>query len=203
MLAVFKTAGSIDRQIGGGRNYRQIVEESLASTELSSEQINLKWKDFNLAVIQWLTTTTHEEPRRIQALPGGLDLVDVLTHRNDILTGIITGNPRSVGEIKLRTAGYNPVDFKVMVFGDEADTRTEQVELARQRAKILTAMDFSGTRTVIIGDTLHDITCGRQSGSRCIIVSTGDGVREELVEAQPDFFFDDLSDTTSILEAIY
>lgn len=74
--------------------------------------------------------------------------------------------------------------------------------IALERARALLGSDLPGDRLVIIGDTPHDMTCGRGVGARAIAVATGGFARQELEVHAPAAAFDDLSDTARVLEAI-
>ena len=56
-------------------------------------------------------------------------------------------------------------------------------------------------RVVVIGDTPHDITCAAVAGAMSVAVATGGHSRDELARAGADIALDDLSDTTSVLDA--
>lgn len=44
--------------------------------------------------------------------------------------------------------------------------------------------------TILIGDTLYDLRCGREAGARVVAVGWGAGTREELTAFEPEFFFE-------------
>lgn len=54
----------------------------------------------------------------------------------------------------------------------------------------------------MIGDTEHDIACGRHLGVRAIGVGTGRSTKKQLLAHGADCAFDDLSDTAAVLAAI-
>jgi phosphoglycolate phosphatase len=47
---------------------------------------------------------------------------------------------------------------------------------------------------IVIGDTLHDITCGRSIGARCVAVATGHTPAAELSMGKPDVVVETLED---------
>ena len=63
-------------------------------------------------------------------------------------------------------------------------------------------MEFSPNRTFIIGDTPHDIECGKVIGARTIAVATGKYTVSELALHQPTAVFPDFADITAFLHAI-
>lgn len=202
MISVYGTAGSIDTFNSGGKSYRKILDGTLADAGLSPDVIQQQWKRFNDKVVKNLNRIVDQNPGRIYALPGAVELVETLSQMPDILVGLVTGNPSEASWIKLRSAGYDTSMFKVAAFGDEAETRAGQVTLARERAREISGRDFPDRKTIVIGDTTHDIACARDTGARSLIVTTGDSRTEDLMAGQPDVLFKDLSDTGMILEAI-
>jgi phosphoglycolate phosphatase-like HAD superfamily hydrolase len=54
----------------------------------------------------------------------------------------------------------------------------------------------------VIGDTGHDIACGKAIGARTVAVATGSWSREELARHQPDFLFDDLSNVNEVVDIL-
>jgi phosphoglycolate phosphatase-like HAD superfamily hydrolase len=55
---------------------------------------------------------------------------------------------------------------------------------------------------VIIGDSVHDVKCGKEYGARSIAVATGFHSKEELLSAEPDVLLDDLSDYRAVIQVI-
>jgi phosphoglycolate phosphatase len=55
---------------------------------------------------------------------------------------------------------------------------------------------------MVIGDTIHDVSCARAIGAFAVAVPTGGATREELAAAQPDLLLDDLSDAGPLLAEI-
>ncbi len=54
----------------------------------------------------------------------------------------------------------------------------------------------------MIGDTPHDIACGKVIGARTIAVATGRYSVDELRAESPTAVFDDLSDTAALLRVL-
>ena len=54
----------------------------------------------------------------------------------------------------------------------------------------------------IIGDTMQDIKCAKDSRVKIISIATGNESFELLKEHKPDFIFKDFSDTNKILKVI-
>jgi phosphoglycolate phosphatase-like HAD superfamily hydrolase len=142
-------------------------------------------------------------------LPGVPELLDALAARGDVAIGLLTGNMRDGAEKKLRHYGL----WDRFPFGGFGDEHMERCEIA---AAALSAAEShlnghgkagpasshgspSNRQIVVIGDTPHDIRCGRSIGARCVGVSTGTASKQHLLESQPDVFVETLESAAPIL----
>jgi phosphoglycolate phosphatase-like HAD superfamily hydrolase len=55
---------------------------------------------------------------------------------------------------------------------------------------------------VIVGDSIHDVACGRSLGVRAVAVATGITSPEALAAESPDALFESFADTDRALAAI-
>ena len=55
---------------------------------------------------------------------------------------------------------------------------------------------------MIVGDSVHDVRCGRGVGVRAVAVATGKTKPATLAQAAPDALVQDFSDTAAGLRAI-
>ncbi|HEX8678760.1 MAG TPA: HAD hydrolase-like protein, partial [Chthoniobacterales bacterium] len=92
--------------------------------------------------------------------------------------------------------------FEFGAFADDHHDRNELGAFARKRAAEKHGHDFEVARIDVIGDTGHDIACGKIFGARTIAVATGSWTREQLAEHEPDFLFDDLSQVDDVMRAL-
>lgn len=107
------------------------------------------------------------------------------------LLGLLTGNIRLGAEIKLRRFGLWEL-FAVGAFGDDHEDRNQLAALARRRASRVLGRQLAGREVLVVGDTRHDIDCGRAIGGRTLAVATGGATLDELRGAQPDWLVADL-----------
>jgi len=97
---------------------------------------------------------------------------------------LLTGNVRALAEVKLAPLGLTAhLDLDVGAYGNEHAVRAELVHLARDRAAAAYGSDFSGTGTVLVGDTPLDIEAALATGARAVGVATGRFTAAELTEA--------------------
>lgn len=136
-----------------------------------------------------------------QVLPGILELLETLRNRPEIVQGLLTGNLERGAEVKLthyKVWHY----FEFGAYADDSPRRNDLGPHALRRAKERHAIDFSPQRTFIIGDTPHDIECGKVIGARTIAVATGKYSVAELASHQPTAVFKDFADTAAFLRVI-
>jgi phosphoglycolate phosphatase len=119
---------------------------------------------------------------------------------------VLTGNIRSVAEVKLAALGLREwLDLCIGAYGDDHEDRTELVEVARRRAAAVhgrSATAFCGAATVVIGDTPLDISAALGAGARAVGVATGSYSADDLAMAGADAVLPDLADTAAVLRAL-
>ncbi len=141
-----------------------------------------------------------------RALPGVHDLLSALTGVTGAVVGLLTGNFRETGHIKLRHCGIDPTQFSPAVWGDESPHRPPSRDHLPAVAMTRHASQNGGaihpSRVVIIGDTPHDARCAKTNGCRCLGVATGKYGRDDLMGAGADAVVADLSDTGRIVRLL-
>lgn len=149
--------------------------------------------------LQLLQSEIQARPGRV--LPGILELLETLHHRTDIVQGLLTGNVQRGARIKLehfRVWHY----FEFGAFGDDSALRNDLGPHAVRRAKERHAVEFPPENVFVIGDTPHDIECGKVIGARTIGVATGGYTVEQLAAHQPTAVFTDFADTAALLRVM-
>lgn len=143
------------------------------------------------------------QPRSVTTvMPGVPDLLDALDRQASVLLGLLTGNMAAGAALKLGAAGITPARFRVGAYGSDSPHRPELPAIAARRALPWFGHEPRGHAVVIIGDTPADVTCGRDIGARAIGVATGAYSVADLAQAGAHAAFEDLSDTSRVLEAI-
>jgi phosphoglycolate phosphatase-like HAD superfamily hydrolase len=112
------------------------------------------------------------------------------------MLGLLTGNIRLGAEIKLRHCGLWDI-FEMGGFADDSEDRNMIAAAAKERGSRLLGKELRGEEVVVIGDTAHDIRCGRYIGARVLAVGTGGATLEELKSHQPDWAVEDLTHLTA------
>lgn len=155
---------------------------------------------------RYLESLQGELERRRQAIkiyPGVLELLSTLEPRADAVVGLLTGNIEPGAALKLAAAGIEPTRFRVGAYGSDSAVRADLPAIAAARAAPLMGRVPQGRDVVIIGDTPADMTCGQGVGARAIGVATGSHSMVDLLAAGGDVAFEDLSETHSVLNAIF
>lgn len=138
---------------------------------------------------------------RGRVLPGIEPLLRRLKPQKHIVLGLLTGNLQQGARLKLQHYGLWDF-FEFGAFADDHHDRNELGAFARERAQAKHGHDFDAADIDVIGDTNHDIACGKAFGARTIAVATGSWSRERLQSCAPDFLFDDLSRTDHVIESL-
>jgi phosphoglycolate phosphatase-like HAD superfamily hydrolase len=140
-------------------------------------------------------------PDDVEPLPGVPELLSALAAREDVYLGLVTGNVESIAFHKLRRAGLS-AHFSTGAFGSDHAERAHLPPMAVRRASTRSGHAFSPDRTIVIGDTRHDIACARAAGARAVAVCTGRYSREDLHPHAPDLLLDTLQDTETVLQKL-
>jgi phosphoglycolate phosphatase-like HAD superfamily hydrolase len=150
----------------------------------------------------YLELLARELPRSEgRVMPGVLELLKRSQDQPDMTLGLLTGNLKRGAQLKLEH--YQLWHF--FAFGSFADDHHDRNELgafALTRAYEGTGSRFLPAQVDVIGDTGHDIACGKAFGARTIAVATGTWPREQLAEYDPDFLFDDLSNVEDVIATV-
>jgi phosphoglycolate phosphatase-like HAD superfamily hydrolase len=146
----------------------------------------------------YLELLAHELPlSQGRVMPGVLELLQRAESGPDTILGLLTGNLRHGAQLKLEH--YQLWHFFAFgAFADDHHDRNELGAFALTRAHEGTGEKFLPAQVDVIGDTGHDIACGKAFGARTIAVATGSWPRARLAEYAPDFLFDDLSDVDNV-----
>ncbi|HEX3600791.1 MAG TPA: HAD family hydrolase [Lacipirellulaceae bacterium] len=197
----------INSQIAfAGRSDRAIAADLFIDHGVEPSEAN--WQSFCRGYLDRLSTALTSHKGKI--LPGVGPLLDALKNRGDIAIGLVTGNVREGARRKL--VHYDLWHW--FLFGGFGDDHTERCDIA---AAALSAAklhlnggdsregDKNSTprqhgEIVVIGDTQHDVSCGRSIDARCVAVATGQTSLDVLRSAKPDLLLNSLEDLDPILD---
>lgn len=134
-------------------------------------------------------------------LPGVSALLTAAAARPDITQALLTGNVQRGARAKLGFHGLWDF-FPFGAFADDSEHRNDLGPHALRRAREHTGVDFPPERVWVIGDTPHDIACGRIIGAQTLAVATGSHSVAALSSHAPTAVLSDLSDATAFWRLI-
>ena len=123
-------------------------------------------------------------------LPGARDCLELLKRRGEWV-GVVTGNFREEGDLKLRATGLLPL-LDVVTYADLATSA--RAALVRRAVHTARARGFPNDlpEVVVVGDSVHDVTSAHSNGAVAIAVCTGTTPGERLATAGPNLLVGDL-----------
>jgi len=185
-----------------GKTDRQIARDLMRSSGFGDEDIDSRMARLLARYLDGLRDELLAAPHALHVHVGVRELLEDLCQRADVMVGLLTGNIEGGAHLKLSAAGLQTELFRVGAFGSDSELRDDLPAIARDRAIALTQTQIPGEAFVIIGDTPHDVTCGRGICARAIAVATGSYSSASLASHSPAAVFDDLSDTARVVAAI-
>jgi len=177
----------------GGRTDISLVREmfALARIEPTRENIRRFFDSYAFWLDQLLAQTKGEVCPGVWPFIRGLQNLP-----SPPLIGLLTGNIRLGAEIKLRRFDLWNV-FQTGAFADDHEDRNQIAAVARERGGRILNRKLPGDEILVVGDTPHDIRCGRAIGAKALAVATGGVTWEQLQAHEPDWLVRDLSEISA------
>ena len=132
-----------------------------------------------------------------RVLPGVRELLDALKPRADVVLALLTGNLALGARHKLSQYGIWEY-FEFGAFADDHHERNRLGPFALSRAAER-GHEVRPARTFVIGDTPHDIACGRAIGAKTVAVATGGFRSHQLAPHAPNVLVEDFSDIAAAI----
>lgn len=133
--------------------------------------------------------------------PGILEILEEVKKRHDLCQGLLTGNMVRGAELKL--SHYDVWNyFEFGAFANDSMYRNDLGPFAVKRAQEKYSKVFSSENIFVIGDTPHDIECGKVIGAKTIAVATGSFSVEELKKHQPTAVFENFQHPRAFFDII-
>ena len=183
-----------------GRTDPAIVKEALENHRL--EYQDGKMETYKRLYFEFLEGEIELPRDGKQVCVGIQKLLFALEQRSDLVLGLLTGNWRTSGLIKIRHFGLD----KYFIFGgfaDDSGIREELVPIAIDRFKKQCGFSIEPQNVFVIGDTPLDILCAKPHGVRSVAVATGFHTVDELAVEEPDFLFESFEETEKVIEIFY
>lgn len=202
LMEVYGEAGPIATHDFSGKTDPQIARELLSAAGLGAESIDEQLPELWDIYLRELAIEFEAPAHETRVLPGVPALLDALTAQSAVVLALLTGNIAHGAALKLASAGIDPDTFRCGAYGSDCERRDGLPTVAVQRAHERTGRAFRGKDVIVIGDTPHDVTCGRSLGVTAVAVATGGHDGEALRAAGADVVFSDLADTAAVLDVL-
>ena len=199
LVQTYGTAGPADGYDYSGKTDPQIVRELMREAGLGDAAIETG-RPLALQRYRHLLAEAIR-PEHVRAKPGVLALLEALERTPGVHLGLLTGNLEPCARLKLQPLGANGF-FAFGAYGSDDEDRYRLPAVALARAHEETGIAFEGRDAVIVGDSVHDVLCGRGVGVRAVAVATGKTSPAVLEGAAPDALVPDFSDTAAGMRAI-
>jgi phosphoglycolate phosphatase-like HAD superfamily hydrolase len=204
MQRVFGNAGRLDEIIASGMTDTQIIFESLRHADFTPEQIFERRAELLQVFQEEMKAVLAADGEPYEVLRGVREILAETARDARFINALLTGNLSVAAEIKLESVGlWRYFAGAPNAFGEISHNRSD---LAHEAGKLFNArynFEFDPQQFIVIGDTPNDIACARAFGAKVVAVGTGRGQsREKLRENNPDYLFEDLSNTNKVLEIL-
>ncbi len=182
-----------------GKTDPLILQESLHIMGMDEDKINSSLPDLKKRYFSLLEKNLQTFP--VKLMPGITELLTVLRSREDVITGLLTGNFSTSAYMKVGV--HNLEDFFPFgIFGDDTAVRNEMPAIGQKKIKEEFNLNISFSDMYVIGDTEYDIACAKYAGAVSIAVGTGWTDKEILKSKNPDYYFNDLGNTDEIMDIL-
>jgi phosphoglycolate phosphatase-like HAD superfamily hydrolase len=189
LVEVFGTAGDVDAYDFTGRTDPGIVLDLVTGAGVPESEVRAKLPRMRELYTGRLDEGLEREGMRL--LPGVVEILERLASREDIQLALLTGNWEPGAKAKLSRFDLNRF-FPFGAFGCDGVGRSELPPVALDRAERASGRRFRPDEVLIIGDSVHDVSCAHDHGIPCLAVETGRTPASALRAAGADWLVADL-----------
>lgn len=189
LIDVFGTAGDLDACDFAGRTDPSIVLDLVTGAGVPEEEVHRRLPRVRELYVERLGRTL--DRRGMRLLPGVEETLERLAAREDVALALLTGNWEPGARTKLSHFDLNRF-FDFGAFGCDGIDRSDLPPVALDRAESRLGIRFRPEETLIVGDSVHDVSCGRAHDIPVLAVATGRTPPESLRAAGADWVIPDL-----------
>ena len=189
LVDVFGTAGDVDGYDFAGRTDPRIVLDLVTAAGVPEQEAREKLPRMRELYLDRLSMALDRQGMRL--LPAVEDLLEKLATRDDVVLALLTGNWEPGARAKLSRFDLNRF-FGFGAFGCDGVDRSDLPPVALDRAERLVGRRFQPAETLIVGDSIHDVSCALAHGIPCLAVATGRTPAAALHQAGADWVVPDL-----------
>jgi phosphoglycolate phosphatase len=195
----FGTEGDASTYDYSGKTDPQIVRELMRGAGFAEGEIDrhlpATLARYQERLLAWL------RPEHVVAKPGVAPLLAALALDERVTLALLTGNLEPCARAKIGPLDANRY-FPFGAYGSDHEDRYRLPAVALERGRTLAGVAFGGPDIVIVGDSVHDVLCGRSLGVRAVAVATGKTPASRLAEVAPHALLGDFMDTEAAVRAI-
>ena len=185
----------------GGRTDHHLITSVL--TMHGIEPTAQLFHDFCTAMVAAVRTRLDDMRAVGRAMPGAEAALDALAGVPGLVQSLVTGNLRPIAEMKLALFGLDRhVDTEVGGYGSDDGNRAVLVRRALERAGAKYGHDVLPERTVVVGDTIHDIAGARDNAVAAVGIAWTDAAADALAAAGADAVLRSLTDTRVVVATV-
>lgn len=189
LIDVFGTAGDLDSYDFAGRTDPSIVLDLVTGAGVPAAEVHRGLPRVREIYVERLGRALDRNGMRL--LPGVEEILERLAVREDVALALLTGNWEPGARTKLSHFDLNRY-FDFGAFGCDGIDRSDLPPVALDRAERQLGIRFRPEETLIVGDSVHDVSCGRAHGIPVLAVSTGRTPAQALRDAGADWVIPDL-----------
>lgn len=194
---VFGIDGSLADIDFAGRTDRWIIRAVFKKFSIPDTEENFaKYFEGYVSILPGHLANPHA-----RVLPGVREILRAAAEHGQIAQGLLTGNMRRGAQVKLAHHGLWE-HFPFGAFADDSERRNDLGPHAVRRALEHHRVEFAAANVWVIGDTPHDIACGKIIGARTLAVGTGGYKIDDLRTHSPTVVLENLSDTAEVLRLL-
>jgi len=189
LMEVFGTTGAIDAYDFTGRTDPGIVLDLVRGAGVPDAVV----REGLLRMRELYTGRLERSLDRagMRLLPGVVEILERLSGREDVVLALLTGNWEPGAKAKLSRFGLEGY-FPFGAFGCDGIERSDLPPVALDRAERATGRRFRPEEVLIVGDSIHDVSCAHAHGIPCLAVETGRTPGETLRAVGADWVIPDL-----------
>ncbi len=189
LVEVFGTAGEVDSFDFTGRTDPGIVLDLITGAGLPEALVRERLPRMRSLYTERLDRAL--DRRGMVLLPGVEEILERLAGRGDVVTALLTGNWEAGAKAKLSRFDLDRY-FAFGAFGCDGVDRSELPPVALDRAERATGRRFRPEDVLIVGDSVHDVSCAHAHGIPCLAVGTGRTPEAVLQAAGAEWVVGDL-----------
>jgi phosphoglycolate phosphatase-like HAD superfamily hydrolase len=191
LTEVYGTCGNLNAYNFAGRTDPRIVLDLLTGAGLTEDEVRSRMPEARARYAGRLESLLDRE--KMLLLPGVSETLEHLAGRDDVALGLVTGNWEPGARTKLSRFDLNRY-FGFGAYGCDAVDRSDLPPFALDRAERILGRRFRPEEALIVGDTVHDVSCAQAHGIPVLAVATGWTSADALRAAGADRVVDDLTE---------